>query len=68
MERIGAIEARLERAEHELCSNSGGSLWDAVELANQRWARRCPQEAGEATETPDETPGEPPPALAPRGP
>ncbi|MFD6128583.1 hypothetical protein ACFWC2_14715 [Streptomyces diastaticus] len=42
MERVGAIEARLHRVEHELYPNSGGSLRDAVDRANERLALLCP--------------------------
>lgn len=41
MERVSAIEDRLTRVEHELYPNSGGSLRDAVDLANRRLARLC---------------------------
>lgn len=43
MERVSVIEDRLTRVEHELYPNSGQSLRDAVDLANQRLARLCPE-------------------------
>ncbi|MFD7964375.1 hypothetical protein ACFV5J_26620 [Streptomyces zaomyceticus] len=46
MERMGGIEDRLGRVEHELYPNSGGSLRDAVDLANERLARLCPDHPG----------------------
>lgn len=54
MARVSAIESRLASVEHELYPNSGGSLRDAVDLANQRLARICPDpdECG-STEPPD---------------
>lgn len=52
MERVSAIEERLQRVEHELYPNSGDSLRDAVDLANERLARLCPEEP----------PGQPPAA------
>ncbi|MEU2487015.1 hypothetical protein ABZ593_20705 [Streptomyces sp. NPDC012617] len=42
MERLGHFEERLGRVEHELYPNSGESLRDAVDLANLRLARICP--------------------------
>ncbi|WP_185095587.1 hypothetical protein [Streptomyces sp. CEV 2-1] len=54
MARLGGFEDRMTRVEHELYPNSGGSLRDAVDLANQRLALMCPD--------PDE---EPPPPPAP---
>ncbi|MEU6928932.1 hypothetical protein AB0A05_07185 [Streptomyces sp. NPDC046374] len=47
MERMGGIEDRIGRVEHELYPNSGGSLRDAVDQANERLARLCPDEPGE---------------------
>ncbi|MFE7354898.1 hypothetical protein ACFU8Q_17285 [Streptomyces sp. NPDC057543] len=58
MERVSGIEARLSRVEHELYPNSGGSLRDAVDLANHRLARLCPDES----ESPP-PPNTPPPAA-----
>ncbi|UQA95589.1 hypothetical protein [Streptomyces halobius] len=62
MARVSAIEDRLRRVEDELYPNSGGSLRDAVDLANQRLARLCPEpdECG----TPD-LPEPPDPATPP---
>ncbi|MFH8577100.1 hypothetical protein [Streptomyces zaomyceticus] len=60
MERVSGIEERLSRVEHELYPNSGGSLRDAVDLANHRLARLCPDadECGR-TEPPDPPPTSP---------
>ncbi|MFF4755543.1 hypothetical protein ACWD5R_32050 [Streptomyces sp. NPDC002514] len=41
MERMSGMEDRLTRVEHELYPNSGGSLRDAVDLANHRLALLC---------------------------
>ena len=60
MERVSAIEARLQRVEHELYPNSGGSLRDAVDLANERLARLCPEP--DECDPPDPPPTPPPPA------
>ncbi|TFV33249.1 hypothetical protein E4K10_30985 [Streptomyces sp. T1317-0309] len=42
LERMHSFDARLSRVEHELQPNSGQSLRDAVDLANQRLACLCP--------------------------
>ncbi|MFJ7586944.1 hypothetical protein ACIQZO_06030 [Streptomyces sp. NPDC097617] len=57
MHRVKVIEDRLRRVEHELYPNSGGSLRDAVDLANERLARLCP-------DAPDEGGCPPPQASA----
>lgn len=57
MERVGGIEERLSRVEHELYPNSGESLRDAVDLANRRLARLCPDE--EEPTLPDPSPTSP---------
>lgn len=44
MQRVSGIEERLARVEHELYPNSGGSLRDAVDMANVRLARLCADE------------------------
>lgn len=64
MERVSAIEERLQRVEHELYPNSGGSLRDAVDQANERLARLCPEldDCGPAP-TPSDPPPESPPAA-----
>lgn len=60
MERVSGIEARLHRVEHELYPNSGGSLRDAVDLANERLALLCPNPGeGGATDPPDPLPASP---------
>jgi hypothetical protein len=48
MERVSGIEERLGRFEHELYPNSGGSLRDAVDQANERLARLFPDDADPA--------------------
>ncbi|MFC8466020.1 hypothetical protein [Streptomyces sp. NPDC057250] len=42
MQRVGEIEVRLDGVVHELHPNGGGSLRDAVDLANQRLRSLCP--------------------------
>lgn len=42
MERLAGFEDRLTRVEHELYPNSGQSLRDAVDRANERLIRLCP--------------------------
>jgi hypothetical protein len=42
MERVGGIEDRLGRVEHELHPNDGGSLRDAVDQANHCLSQICP--------------------------
>lgn len=58
MERMGSLETRmggveddLQRIRHELYPNSGGSLRDAVDLANQRLAVLCPDDSTPAPGT-----------------
>ncbi|MGF0163040.1 hypothetical protein ACQRET_03220 [Streptomyces koyangensis] len=41
-DRMGGVEADLQRIKHELYPNSGGSLRDAVDRANERLALLCP--------------------------
>ncbi|MCY0957759.1 hypothetical protein [Streptomyces sp. H27-H5] len=41
LERVGEIEARLARVDHELHPNDGQSLRDAVDRANACLARIC---------------------------
>lgn len=55
MERVSGIEDRLTRVEHELYPNSGGSLRDAVDLANDRLKRLCPDPDPSACATADES-------------
>ncbi|GGX37779.1 hypothetical protein [Streptomyces chryseus] len=65
MERIGGIEDRLTRVEHELYPNSGGSLRDAVDQANERLSRLClDREESPSLEPPDDA-YPPPPVAAP---
>ncbi|WP_245881648.1 hypothetical protein [Streptomyces milbemycinicus] len=59
MARVSAIEDRLQRVEHELYPNSGGSLRDAVDLANQRLARLCLDEEEGGTTDPQAPPPSP---------
>lgn len=61
MERMSGIEDRLKVLEHEMYPNSGASLRDAVDLANERLARLCP-DAGECADTVD------PPEVLPEPP
>lgn len=61
MERVSGIEDRLTRVEHELYPNSGGSLRDAVDLANERLARLCPDEPVDGLRLPPPE-GQPPEA------
>ncbi|MFE6549635.1 hypothetical protein ACFVHS_14750 [Streptomyces sp. NPDC057746] len=58
MERVSGIDDRLTRVEHELQPNSGQSLRDAVDLANRRLARLCPDpDHADRAEPPDESSG-----------
>jgi hypothetical protein len=41
-ERLAVFEDRMCRVEHELHPNDGGSLRDAVDRANDRLSRICP--------------------------
>ncbi|NDK24626.1 hypothetical protein FSY75_09090 [Streptomyces sp. TR1341] len=52
MERLAGFEDRLTRVEHELYPNSGESLRDAVDLANRRLARICPDPEPEDPDPP----------------
>ncbi|MEV6740461.1 hypothetical protein AB0N14_27325 [Streptomyces sp. NPDC051104] len=68
MERVAGIENRLSRVEHELYPNSGGSLRDAVDLANQRLARLCPDpdpDCADPAEVPPDGQSSPPPGHPP---
>ncbi|WP_405759415.1 hypothetical protein OG234_13075 [Streptomyces sp. NBC_01420] len=65
MERLGDLETGLQQVRHEVRPNSGGSLRDAVDLANWRLARLCPDPDPAAGPCGDgEDPGEPPPPAA----
>ncbi|MEH0410996.1 hypothetical protein [Streptomyces scabiei] len=44
-DRMGGLEEELQRIKHELYPNSGGSLRDAVDLANRRLALLCTEES-----------------------
>ncbi|MGW2074300.1 hypothetical protein ACWCPK_38690 [Streptomyces sp. NPDC001953] len=58
MERVSGIDDRLTRVEHELQPNSGQSLRDAVDLANRRLARLCPDpDHADHAEPPDQPSG-----------
>ncbi|GGJ72872.1 hypothetical protein [Streptomyces brasiliensis] len=59
MERVAGIEDWLTRVEHELYPNSGGSLRDAVDLANERLSRLSPDPE------PDNASPDPPPVARP---
>lgn len=43
-DRLAVLEDGLDRVMHELYPNSGGSLRDAVDLANHRLALLCPED------------------------
>ena len=58
MERVARIEERLTGVEHELYPNSGDSLRDAVDQANERLGRLC-SDPGSC---------DPPPPFPPAGP
>ncbi|MFJ4627211.1 hypothetical protein [Streptomyces sp. NPDC088847] len=66
MLRLAALEDGLDHLRHEVRPNSGTSLRDAVDLANRRLARMCPDpEPG--CGPPEEPPAdEPPPDDSPR--
>lgn len=57
LERVSAIEDRLIRVEHELYPNSGRSLRDAVDQANDRLIHLCRDECGPVPELPEEDTG-----------
>jgi hypothetical protein len=52
MERLAGFEERLTRVEHELYPNSGQSLRDAVDRANERLLRLCPDPDSDDPESP----------------
>lgn len=50
LERVSGMEGRLARVEHEMYPNDGGSLRDAVDLANRQLRHLCEGESeGEDT-------------------
>lgn len=57
MERVSGIETRLNGVVHELHPNDGGSLRDAVDQANTRLRRLCPDHTEPDCPPPD--PGAP---------
>ncbi|MFI9418110.1 hypothetical protein [Streptomyces werraensis] len=59
MERMAGMEERLGHVWHEVYPNNGGSLRDAVDLANERLERLCPDEPGPAPCPPPEPPAPP---------
>lgn len=60
MERLGDVEAGLQELRHEVRPNGGDSLRDAVNLANRRLARLCPDPGPSADlEPPDDPPAAP---------
>ncbi len=66
MLRLAALEDGLDHLRHEVRPNSGASLRDAVDLANSRLARLCPDPepcCGQPAEPPAD---EPPPDEEPR--
>ncbi len=66
MERVVGIEERLTRVEHELYPNSGGSLRGAVDMANERLSRLCPD--ADSCDVPPNSPVQPAPAVQPTRP
>ncbi|WNI31499.1 hypothetical protein [Streptomyces sp. ITFR-6] len=56
MARLGGFEDRMTRVEHELYPNSGESLRDAVDLANQRLALMCPDDPDRSAQFPSPAP------------
>jgi hypothetical protein len=67
MMRLASLEDGLDHVRHEVRPNSGSSLRDAVDLANQRLARMCPDPEPNGPPPgdeppPDALPGDPPAA------
>lgn len=60
IQRLGDVEAGLLRLQAEVQPNGGGSLRDAINLANDRLARLCPD--------PETCEPQPPPADPPAAP
>ncbi|MFF0092650.1 hypothetical protein ACFYSF_22190 [Streptomyces canus] len=67
MERLGTLEEGLRSVHHEVTPNSGRSLRDAVDRANERLEQLCPGpiDCPPPDEPPEEPPGEP--ATPPQG-
>ncbi|XVV34929.1 hypothetical protein ACQPXT_13165 [Streptomyces sp. CA-100214] len=71
MQRLASLEDGLDHVRHEVRPNSGSSLRDAVDLANTRLARLCPDlepgcsEPAAGCAPPAPPPYEPPDHLAP---
>ena len=68
MMRLASLEDGMSHVRHEVRPNSGHSLRDQVDLANERLARLCPDPHGEEegcgpTPGPPEEPPEEPPAI-----
>lgn len=71
MQRLASLEDGLDHLRHEVRPNSGESLRDAVDLANQRLARLCPDpepgcgDSRQGCGPPPSPPEEPPASPAP---
>ncbi|MGX1514058.1 hypothetical protein [Streptomyces collinus] len=61
MQRLGDLEGGLQHLRHEVRPNGGDSLRDAVNLANRRLARLCP-DPEDGCAPPDPPAAGPPPA------
>ncbi|MFD7052122.1 hypothetical protein ACFWBS_28075 [Streptomyces mirabilis] len=59
MERLSNVEGYLRSVQHEVRPNSGASLRDAVDRANERLERLCPDVPEPCTALPEEPPGPP---------
>ncbi|WP_405557747.1 hypothetical protein OHV08_28185 [Streptomyces canus] len=62
MERLGNLEGYMRSVQHEVKPNSGASLRDAVDRANERLERLCPGPVGSCDHAPEEEPPRPPAA------
>lgn len=59
MERLSNVEGYLRSVQHEVKANSGASLRDAVDRANERLERLCPDLPEPCVELAEESPGPP---------
>jgi len=55
LERVTGMEDRLLRVEHEMHPNDGGSLRDAVDMANRQLWRLCRGTDGQDDDEDDQT-------------
>jgi hypothetical protein len=60
MERLSNVERYLRSVQHEVRPNSGASLRDAVDRANERLERLCPDVVGPCDQQPE------PPVVPPQ--